>query len=118
MSPLAGKHEPVTICAFDLFLQGQAEGDLDELVGGPIVMMTNPNQRHEQIVSNIGAHLKLTMHKRGCRTYQGGMRIEHYRRVPGGWETDVLTKPEDELTLEAVAFQMPPAQAYFDIDFG
>jgi Uma2 family endonuclease len=190
MSILAQKLVPVTIADFDVFVENQADDAVYELVDGQIVMMTNPNQNHEQIVGNIGAPLKLAMDKRGCRTYQGGMRVqisdnkqgidktkpdvvvrcgvtiglsnyitdplvivevlspstmdydrgdkldfykliptmrhiviayqdqmrvEHYRRVPGGWETDVLTKNEDKLILEAVAFQMPVAQIYFDV---
>jgi len=195
MSTLARQKDPVTIAAFDVFVEKQADDVVYELVDGQIVMMTNPNQRHEQVASNIGAHLKIAMDKRGCRTYQGGMRvqlsdnmdgtdktkpdvvvrcgptdpasetrnyitdplvivevlspstmdydrgdkldfykviptlrhiviayqdqmrIEHYRRVPGGWETDVLTNGDDVLRLEAVAFQMPVSQAYFDIAF-
>jgi len=195
MSTLGRMNDPVTIAAFDVFVENQADDAVYELVDGQIVMMTNPNQRQEQVVSNIGAHLKLAMDKRGCRTYQGGMRvqlsdnmdgtdktkpdvvvrcgpvdpesetrnyiidpmvvvevlspstmdydrgdkldfykliptlrhiviayqdqmrIEHYRRVPGGWETNVLTKGDDVLRLEALAFQMPVSQAYVDIAF-
>jgi Uma2 family endonuclease len=193
MSILAQKLVAVTIADFDVFVENQADDAIYELVDGQIVMMTNPNQNHEQIVGNIGAPLKLAMDRRGCRTYQGGMRVqisdntqgidktkpdvvvrcgvtiglanfitdplvivevlspstmdydrgdkldfykliptmrhiviayqdqirvEHYRRVPGGWETDVLTKSEDKLILEAVAFQMPVAQIYFDVVIG
>ena len=39
-------------------------------------MMTNPTEVHEQIAANIGAPLKLAMDARGCRTYQGGMRVQ------------------------------------------
>src|SRR3979490_3139551 len=39
-------------------------------------MMVNPTETHEQIASNIGAPLKLAMDRRGCRTYQGGMRVQ------------------------------------------
>ncbi len=196
MSTLAQKLIPVTIADFDVFVENQADDAVYELVDGQIVMMTNPNQRHEQIASNLGWALKGAMDKRGCRTYQGGMRVqisdnmqgvdkmkpdvvvrcgpsdavsdtrnyitdplvivevlspstmdydrgdkldlykliptmrhiviayqdqmrvEHYRRVPGGWETDVLTKGDDKLVLEAVAFQMPVAQVYFDVAMG
>ncbi|MEQ1695792.1 MAG: Uma2 family endonuclease [Hyphomicrobiaceae bacterium] len=193
MSTLAQKLVPVTIAEFDVFVENQADDAVYELVDGQIVMMTNPNQRHEQITANIGAPLKLAMDKRRCRTYQGGMRVqisdnvqgvdkskpdvvvrcgstepvaetrnyitdplvivevlspstmdydrgdkldfykliptmrhiviayqdqmrvEHYRRVPGGWEMDVLTKGGDRLVLEAVAFQMSLTQVYFDV---
>jgi Uma2 family endonuclease len=39
-------------------------------------MMTNPTETHEQIAANIGAPLKRAMDARGCRTYQGGMRVQ------------------------------------------
>jgi Uma2 family endonuclease len=68
--------EPVTIAAFDAFVEAQADAALFELVEGDIVMMTNPTEVHEQIVSNIGAPLKLAMDPRGCRTYLGGMRVQ------------------------------------------
>jgi Uma2 family endonuclease len=45
-----------------------------ELVDADIVAMSNPTETHEQIASNIGAPMKLAMDKRGCRSYQGGMR--------------------------------------------
>ena len=68
--------EPVTIEAFDRFVEAQADTALFELVEGVIVMMTNPTEVHEQIAANIGAPLKLAMDARGCRTYQGGMRVQ------------------------------------------
>ena len=68
--------EPVTIGAFDTFLAAQADTTLFELVEGVIVMMTNPTEVHEQIAGNIGAPLKLAMDARGCRTYQGGIRVQ------------------------------------------
>ena len=68
--------EPVTIESFDAFVEAQADTALFELVEGVIVMMTNPTETHEQIAANIGAPLKLAMDARGCRTYQGGMRVQ------------------------------------------
>ena len=68
--------EPVTIDAFDTFVAAQADTTLFELVEGVIVMMTNPTEVHEQIAGNIGAPLKLAMDARGCRTYQGGIRVQ------------------------------------------
>jgi len=66
----------MTIAAFDAFVEAQADDRAFELVEGEIVMMTNPNETHEQIAGNIGAPLKLAMDGRGCRTYQGGMRVQ------------------------------------------
>jgi Uma2 family endonuclease len=75
--PTALRHpEPVTIEAFDCFVAAQADATRFELVEGVIVMMTNPTETHEQITSNIGAPLKLAMDPRGCRTYQGGIRVQ------------------------------------------
>lgn len=67
---------PVTIAEFDAFLAAQRDDAAWELVGGRIVAMTNPTERHEQIVSNIGAPLKLAMDRLGCRAYFGGMRVQ------------------------------------------
>lgn len=67
---------PVTIEAFDAFVEAQADITLFELVDGRIVMMTNPTETHEQIASNIGAPLKLAMDARQCRCYQGGIRVQ------------------------------------------
>jgi hypothetical protein len=53
--------EPVTVEAFDAFIEAQADTALFELVEGVIVMMTNPTEVHEQIAANIGAPLKLAM---------------------------------------------------------
>jgi Uma2 family endonuclease len=82
--------EPVTVEAFDAFVEAQADTALFELVEGVIVMMTNPTEVHEQIAANIGAPLKLAMDARGCRTYQGGMRVQ---RSDDPRETD-KTRPD------------------------
>lgn len=66
----------VTILEFDSFLEAQQDDTLWELVEGGIVAMTNPSQRHEQIAGNIGAPLKLELRARGCRVFQGGIRIQ------------------------------------------
>jgi len=67
---------PVTIADFDAFVEAQADTTAFELVEGAIVMMANPTEAHEQIAGNIGAPLKLAMDQRGCRTYQGGIRVQ------------------------------------------
>jgi Uma2 family endonuclease len=76
MTTAIRRPEPVTIEAFDRFVEAQADTALFELVEGVIVMMTNPTEVHEQIAANIGAPLKLAMDARGCRTYQGDMRVQ------------------------------------------
>ena len=81
---------PTTIDAFDRFVEAQADTSQFELVGGVIVMMANPTETHEQIASNIGAPLKLAMDPRGCRTYQGGIRVQ---RSDDKWDTD-KTRPD------------------------
>jgi len=76
MTTAMRRPEPVTVEAFDRFVEAQADTALFELVEGVIVMMSNPTETHEQIAANIGAPLKLAMDARGCRTYQGGMRVQ------------------------------------------
>jgi Uma2 family endonuclease len=70
------KSEPVTIAAFDAFIETQDEDALYELVDGDIVMMSNPTDRHEQIAANIQAPLKLAMDQKKCLTFAGGMRVQ------------------------------------------
>jgi Uma2 family endonuclease len=89
--------EPVTIEAFDNFVSAQADVTLFELVEGVIVMMTNPTETHEQITSNIGAPLKLAMDPRGCRTYQGGIRVQ---RSDDSRDTD---KPRPDIVVRCGA---------------
>ena len=76
MTTALRRPEPVTVEAFDRFVEAQADTALFELVEGAIVMMSNPTETHEQIAANIGAPLKIAMDARGCRTYQGGMRVQ------------------------------------------
>ncbi len=76
MSHALRRNDPMTILAFDAFVEAQADTTMFELIDGAIVMMTNPTETHEQIASNIGAPLKLAMDARGCRTYQGGIRVQ------------------------------------------
>jgi Uma2 family endonuclease len=92
------RSEPVTIEAFDTFVEAQADIALFELVEGDIVMMTNPTEVHEQIASNIAAPLKLAMDPRGCRTYQGGMRMQ---RSDDARDTD-KTRPDVVVRCGAV----------------
>ena len=66
----------MTIAQFDDFVAGLADDREYELIDGELAMMVNPTETHEQIASNIGAPLKLAMDRRGCRTYQGGMRVQ------------------------------------------
>lgn len=180
-----------TVAQFDEFLLSQPDGRLWELVDGRIEMMTNPSENHEQVASNLGAALKISMDRRGCRTYQGGMRIqrsddvgdmfkarpdvlvrcgspsnnlyvtdpvvvaevlspstmrldrrgkldfyqslptvmhivhayqdsvrvEHYYRLDGEWEVEVLTSMTDELCLASVDFRITLSAIYFDIAF-
>ncbi|MGH6692506.1 MAG: Uma2 family endonuclease [Gammaproteobacteria bacterium] len=76
MQTAVRRPEPVTIEAFDRFVEAQADAALFELVEGVIVMMTNPTQVHEQIVANVGAPLKLAMDARGCLAFLGGIRVQ------------------------------------------
>ncbi len=76
MTTALRQQSPVEIGAFDAFVEAQADTAQFELVGGAIVMMANPTETHGQIASNVGAPLKLAMDPRGCRTYQGGMRVQ------------------------------------------
>jgi Uma2 family endonuclease len=90
MTATLRRPEPMTIEAFDRFVEAQADTALFELVAGVTVMMTDPTEVHEQIAANIGAPLKLAMDARGCRTYQGGMRVQ---RSDDPRETD-KTRPD------------------------
>jgi Uma2 family endonuclease len=74
---------PVAIAAFDTFLEAQQDDSLWELVSGCIVALTNPTEDHEQIAGNIGAPLKLAMDPKGCRAYQGGIRVQRSENSRG-----------------------------------
>jgi Uma2 family endonuclease len=76
MATALKKPEPMTIEAFDAFVDTQPEVCSYELVDGVIVMMSNPTEIHEEIVGNIAAPLKVAMTKRNCRTFIGGMRVQ------------------------------------------
>jgi Uma2 family endonuclease len=90
MTNAVRRSEPVTIQAFDRFVEAQADAALFELVEGVIVMMTNPTQSHEQIAANVGAPLKLAMDARGCLAFLGGIRVQ---RSDNPRETD-KTRPD------------------------
>ena len=75
--------EPVTIEAFDAFVETQADDSMFELVEGLIVMMSNPTEAHEQIAANISSPLKAATDKRNCRTYIGGMRVQLSEKISG-----------------------------------
>jgi len=98
---------PVTIAEFDAFLDGQADDRPWELVAGRIIGMTNPNQVHEQIVSNIGARLKRAADSRGCQAFFGGMRVQRSE------SRTAIDKPRPDLLvrcgqLQRLGFVMDP----------
>jgi Uma2 family endonuclease len=67
---------PVTIAAFEAFLEWQRDARPWELVAGRIVGMTNLSERHEQIVANVGVVLHIALADRACHVYFGGLRIQ------------------------------------------
>jgi Uma2 family endonuclease len=69
---------PVTIEAFDAFLETDDDSRVYELIAGVIIMMSNPSEPHEKIASNIGISLGAHMRRRKCHTYQGGMRVQRH----------------------------------------
>ncbi len=94
MAQAAEQVRKMTIAEFDDFLTGIAEGREYELIDGELVMMTNPTETHEQIAANIAAPLKLAMDRRGCRTYQGGMRVQagHDSSARDKYRPDVVVR--------------------------
>ena len=84
---------PTTIREFDEFVEPLRGDTQFELVAGRIVMMTNPSENHEQIAGNIGAPLKFAMDRRGCRAYQGGMRVQRSEDGRG------LDKPRSDIVV-------------------
>jgi Uma2 family endonuclease len=96
MSAFARRQDipPVTIEAFDAFLDRQADPRLYELVNFDIIMMSNPTEAHEKIASNIGGPLNLHMSARGCHTYQGGMRVQRDDDSKAGdkYKPDVMVR--------------------------
>ncbi|MBT9291048.1 hypothetical protein [Prosthecodimorpha staleyi] len=46
------------------------------------------------------------------------MRVEHYRRAGGDWSMEVLTRPGDDLVLDAVAYRFDLGRIYFDLPIG
>jgi Uma2 family endonuclease len=81
------RSEPMTVEAFNRFVETQADTALLELVEGVIVVMSSPTATHEQIAANIGAPLKLAMDAGGCRTSQGSMRVQRSDDPRGTDET-------------------------------
>ncbi len=84
---------PVTISAFDAFLEAQADHRPWELVDGQIVGMTNPTERHEQIVANIGVPLRQAIGNRPCRVYFGGLRVQRSDNSRG------INKPRPDIVV-------------------
>ncbi|MBT9291047.1 Uma2 family endonuclease [Prosthecodimorpha staleyi] len=76
MAEAVEQERPITLAEFERRAADAADGLRLELVDGRIVMMSNPTETHEQIVSNLGAPLKLAMDDRNCRTSLGGMRVQ------------------------------------------
>ena len=48
--------------------------------------------------------------------YQDRMCVEHFQRIDDEWSWETLTRPDDELVLEALGFAISLNQVYFAID--
>jgi Uma2 family endonuclease len=70
----------LTVDAFDVWLDCQSDPSQFELLDGGVVMMANPTETHNQIVSNIQAPLKLAMDLRKYQTYAADMRVQRSDR--------------------------------------
>jgi Uma2 family endonuclease len=67
---------PVTIEAFDAFLDTVEDPRVYELIEFDIIMMDNPTDIHEEIFANIATSLKAAMQKRDCSVFMGGIRVQ------------------------------------------
>ena len=76
MARAAARLRKVTIAEFDEIAEKATEARDYELIDGEIVMMTNPTRRTSRSLRTSAPRLKLAMDSRGCRTYQGGMRVQ------------------------------------------
>jgi hypothetical protein len=76
MAEAAAKLGTMTIGEFDRFVEDAPEGVEYELVDGTPMLMGNPTQVHEQIVSNIVAPLHTAMKPKGCSAFAGNMRVQ------------------------------------------
>jgi Uma2 family endonuclease len=75
---------PLTVAAFDTFLDGQHDDTRWELVDGHILAMTNPSLDHAEIVGNIAAALRPVMPAdRRCRITTGDVRVQASEDVRG-----------------------------------
>ncbi len=48
--------------------------------------------------------------------YQDQMRVEHYRRLDTGWETETLTAPSQAMVFEAISCGIGMEDAWFGVD--
>lgn len=76
MADAAHQPHPLTIADYDRFVVAQHDDREWELVDGELAMVSNLTENHEQIAGNVGAPLKLAMDAAGCRSYQGGRRVQ------------------------------------------
>jgi len=77
MSHAVALPPPVTIAAFDAFLEGERDDSRWELIDGEIVAMTNPSLDHAEIVANIASALRPVMPAdRRCRVTAGDVRVQ------------------------------------------
>lgn len=77
MSHAVALPPPVTIAAFDAFLEGKRDDSRWELIDGEIVAMTDPSLGHAEIVGNIGGALRPVMPAdRRCRVTAGDVRVQ------------------------------------------
>ena len=96
---------PVTIAEFEAFLAAQEDKRPWELVAGRIIGMTNPSQRHELIVSNLGVALKQAADKRNCHTFFGGMRVQRSEPGAGPGGGGGIDKPRPDLLVRCGAIE-------------
>jgi hypothetical protein len=110
MTTAVRRSEPVTIEAFDKFVEAQADTALFELVEGVIVMMIDIDRGPK-----LDFYKSLPTLRHIALIYQDQMRVEHYRRSEQGFELNVLKRAEEALHFEAVESRIDLARICFDV---
>jgi Uma2 family endonuclease len=82
-----------------------------------IVEVTSPSTQRVDHFEKLPAYKRITDLMECVLVSQVQMFVEAHRRVAGEWQTELLTKPEEELRLESVGLSLTLSEIYRNVEF-
>ena len=82
-----------------------------------VIEVTSPSTQRADRFEKLPAYKRIASLVECVLISQVQMFVEVHRRAGGEWETELLTRPEDQLRLESVGLRMTLSEIYRTVEF-